>query len=250
MTSLRVLLLGGTSEARALAARLIGTGVDVTSSLAGRVAQPRMPVGPVRVGGFGGVEGLRSALADYDAVVDATHPFAATMSANAVAACTAGDTQRPLLRFQRPGWEERSRPSWHWVNSHLDAAITTARIGTRPFLTIGRQRLAEFIPALRDFAVLARVVDEPALELPSGWQLIRDRGPHVIVAELAVLRNHRTDVLVTKDSGGEYTWPKMVAADELGLPVIIVRRPRDPDGVPTVTTVDDAVAWLRAAGRR
>lgn len=97
----RVLLLGGTSEARELAALLVGAGVDVTSSLAGRVARPRLPVGKVRIGGFGGVAGLRTALADYDLVVDATHPFALGMSANAVTACT----QHPLLRLERPGWD-------------------------------------------------------------------------------------------------------------------------------------------------
>jgi precorrin-6A/cobalt-precorrin-6A reductase len=236
----RILLLGGTSEARALAARLIADGVPVTSSLAGRVAKPRMPVGPVRVGGFGGVEGLRSALVDFDAVVDATHPFAMTMSANAVEACT----EIPLLRLERPGWSDRATPSWHWVDTHERAAAEAAQLGDRPLLTTGRQQLARFIPALRDKAVLARVVDEPDVELPAGWRVINDRGPYALPGELSVFRSHGADVLVTKDSGGEYTWPKMLAAEELGVPVVIVRRPGPQGDVPVVSGVDDAAAWV------
>ena len=236
----RILLLGGTSEARALAARLIADGVPVTSSLAGRVAKPRMPVGPVRVGGFGGVEGLRSALVDFDAVVDATHPFAMTMSANAVAACT----ETPLLRLERPGWSDRATPSWHWVDTHEQAAAEAAQLGDRPLVTTGRQQLARFIPALRDKAVLARVVDEPDVELPAGWRVINDRGPYALPGELSVFRSHGADVLVTKDSGGEYTWPKMLAAEELGVPVVIVRRPGPQGDVPVVSGVDDAAAWV------
>ncbi len=240
----RVLLLGGTAEARALADRLVAAGVDVTTSLAGRVADPRLPVGAVRIGGFGGIDGLRAALTEYDIVVDATHPFATTMSANAAAACAAAG--RPLLRLERPGWSQRAGQLWHWADSHEQAAQIAARLGRRPVLTIGRQQLASYLPALADATVLARVVEPPSISLPPSWSVIRDRGPYALAGELALLRDHRADVVVTKDSGGEYTWPKMLAAEERGLPVVVVRRPARPAGVATVNDVEHVLAWVRS----
>jgi precorrin-6A/cobalt-precorrin-6A reductase len=230
-----VLVLGGTGEARELAAALVADGDHVVSSLAGRVSRPRLPVGEVRIGGFGGAAPLASYAREFDVVVDATHPFAATISAHAAT------IDVPLLRLQRPGWDPTG--DWRWAGTHDDAAAQAAAF-ERPFLTVGRQRLDDFAGPLGDHACLVRLV-EPT-PMPSAWTSLLSRGPYDVAGESALMRDHGVDVLVTKDSGGDLTRAKLDAARELGVPVVAVRRPPAPPGVDTVSDVDAARRWVRA----
>lgn len=220
-----VLVLGGTAEARELAALLHGSpGVRVVSSLAGRVRDPRLPVGEVRVGGFGGVDGLTRWLVEHDvrALVDATHPYADRMHATAVRAAAAVGV--PHLRLERPGWSRRPGDRWTRVPDVESAAAALPGLGTRAFITTGRQRLDAFTE-LPDLWLLARVVDEPAGPLPANMRIVRDRGPYTVDGETTLMSEHRIDVVVTKDSGGDYTAAKLTAARALGLPVVMVDRP-------------------------
>lgn len=241
---MRILILGGTREARALAELLVEDGDEVVTSLAGRVARPRLPVGEVRIGGFGGVDGLVEHLRRHavDAMVDATHPFAERISANAAAASER--TGVPFVRLERPGWSERADAgTWHWVDDHDEAARVAASLGRRPFLTVGRQSLDRFVEPLRAHACGVRVVDPPEIELPDAWTLVQSRGPYTLEHEREAMRG--TDVLVTKDSGGSHTEAKLDVAAELAIPVVVVRRTGAPAGVRVVHDAADARAWVR-----
>ena len=246
-----MLVLGGTSEARALAAALgRDPAVDLTSSLAGRVTSPALPEGRTRVGGFGGAPGLARWLQQQgvDQLVDATHPFAERISASAAAAARA--TGVPLLVLRRPEWEPAPGDQWHHVDSLAGAAEALPRLGARVFLTTGRQGLDAFA-GLHDLWFLVRTIDPPAPPVPPAMQLLLDRGPYAAESERALMRAHRVDVLVTKNSGGGATAPKLDAARSLGLPVVMVRRPPTPEGVAVLDSVEavlDRVA--RRTGRQ
>ncbi|MEU7749701.1 cobalt-precorrin-6A reductase [Nonomuraea sp. NPDC049158] len=248
----RVLILGGTAEARALAAELADVpSMHVVSSLAGRVTNPRLPVGEVRAGGFGGPDGLATWLAAerIDAVVDATHPFAARMTASAAEA--SARTGVPLLVLRRPGWPQGPDDTWQRVDS-LEAAATRLAVAmpteptepVRVFLTTGRRSLPVFT-GLAGVWLLARSVDPPEPPLPPNVRVLLDRGPYTVEGERALIREHRLEVLVTKDSGGQLTAAKLVAARQLGLPVIMVDRPPLPTGVRLVESVNDAALWAQ-----
>ena len=239
---MRVLILGGTSEARELAAELVAADVDVVSSLAGRVRQPRLPDGPVRVGGFGGAGGLAAFLRAerITAVIDATHPFAGTITASAAQA--AAQAGVPLLVLRRPEWE--AAPSWDLV-ADIGAAAAAVRDwpGESVFLTTGRRDLDVFAADHRH-RFLVRAVDPPDGAVPPRMTLVLDRGPYTLEGELALMREHGVGLLVTKNSGGPMTAAKLEAARDLGVQVLMVRRPPLPEGTVAVTTVADAVRWI------
>ncbi|MET9696647.1 cobalt-precorrin-6A reductase [Streptomyces sp. NPDC006529] len=254
-----MLILGGTTEARHLAEALAedlaeGTATPetrrtlVTTSLAGRVTHPTLPPGASRIGGFGGPEGLADWLRSHavDAVVDATHPFAERMSFNAAAACAATGT--PLLALRRPAWTPAPGDDWHHVPTLAAAAAALPALGRRAFLTTGRTGLAAFAH-LDATWFLVRSVDAPTAPLPRQTEVLLDRGPFSLEGERALIREHRIDVLVTKASGGSATAPKLTAAREAGIPVLVVDRPPVPQGVPVAESARAAATWVRARTR-
>ncbi|MBB5118727.1 cobalt-precorrin-6X reductase [Streptomyces eurocidicus] len=241
-----ILILGGTTEARQLAAELAeDPALRVTTSLAGRVARPRLPAGQVRIGGFGGPEGMARWLREQqvDALIDATHPFAGTISFHAAQA--AASVHVPLLALRRAGWVPGPGDRWHQVSTLTAAADALPALGGRVFLTTGRMGLATFAH-LTDQWFLVRSVDAPEPPMPPRTEILLDRGPFTVEGEAELLRRHRIDVLVTKDSGAAATSAKLVAAREAGVPVVVVQRPPVPDGVPEAADPAAAAEWARA----
>ncbi|CDX52136.1 Precorrin-6A reductase [Mesorhizobium plurifarium] len=240
----RILILGGTTEARQLAGKLVRRAdFSVTLSLAGRTESPVAQGVPVRVGGFGGAAGLAAHLREdqVDLVIDATHPYAARISANAAEA--AGQARVPILALRRPGWEPVASDRWTLVDNVTEAAVALGKAPRRVFLAIGRQEAGAF-EAAPQHRYLIRSVDpvEPKLAVPDALYLLA-RGPFPEADERALLEKYGIDAIVSKNSGGEATYGKIAAARALGIDVVMIRRPPLPD-VPSAETVDALAAKL------
>lgn len=243
---MRVLILGGTTEARHLAETLTLQGNDVLTSLAGAVTTPLLPPGAVRVGGFRGVDGLVELIGDWrpDVLVDATHPFASQITRHAAAA---GDrTGVPLSVLRRPEWEPAPGDRWQ-LAADLSAAATVVRGLPEgcAFLTTGRRGLDLFAADDREF--LVRTVTAPDGPVPVRATLLHDRGPYTVEDEVALMASYGVQVLVSKNSGGDQTAAKLVAARTLGIPVVMVERPALPAGLVVESSVAAVVALLSAA---
>lgn len=239
-----VLILGGTSEAASLAEVLSDDSTfRVITSLAGRTNNPRKPSGEMRVGGFGGIEGLTDYLRDrgIDAVIDATHPFARQMSVHAAAACQ--ELAIPRLYLERAPWVRLEGEVWHEVHDAEEAAVNVKELGHRVFLSSGHQDLDVFAK-LDDHWFLIRTVEPIVGITPKHWHWVQARGPFSKDDEVDLLREHHIDVVVTKASGGKATYAKIAAARQLDLPVIMIRRPAPPDG-PKAESLNAAQTWLQ-----
>jgi precorrin-6A/cobalt-precorrin-6A reductase len=247
MKPTKLLILGGSGEAADLARALAGDArYDVTLSLAGRTSEPVALPGRLRTGGFGGAGGLARVLAEerFDLVIDATHPFAVQMKANAIQAARAAGV--PLLAIRRPAWVPRDGDRWIMVESIEAAADAIGEKPRRVFLTTGRMEIAPFRQAPQHFYIV-RSVEAPAPEeLPPRAELITARGPFNLEDERALLETHKIELIVTKNSGGAGAEAKLDAARALSLPVIMIERPDLPEA-PSVETVADALLWLERA---
>lgn len=244
----RLLILGGTGEGAALARGALarfGEELEVTSALAGRTERPGPIAGNVRIGGFGGPEGLARYLREHsiDRLIDATHPFAAQISRTARLSCEAAGVPRLLLL--RPPWRRHRLDRWIEVDDMAAAAGIVGRIGRRAWLTVGAGELAAFA-GTTGVRFLVRLVDPPRERLPLRfYEVVVGRGPFTLAEERHRIERHAIDVLVCKASGGPATEAKLVAARELGLPVVVVRRPA-PEPGEAVESVEAALDWLAA----
>lgn len=238
---MRVLLLAGTAEARALAGALADRGADATASLAGATGAPQPLPLPTRTGGFGGAAAFAAYLRSegIGAVLDATHPFAARIGPRSAAICA--DLHVPYLRLLRPEWTPGPGDDWAMLDRLEDAANVVPQ-GATVFVSTGRQTLPSLILPGRDLHI--RVIDPPAQPMPEGASLVIGRAPFTETGEARLFQRLGIDWLLTKNSGGAAGLPKLGAARALGLPVAMIRRPA-PAG-PSVARVEDALAWLEA----
>jgi precorrin-6A/cobalt-precorrin-6A reductase len=240
---MRVLLLGGTTEASQIGRELAAAGIAGVYSYAGRTATPVAQPLPMRVGGFGGVDGLAEYIKQerMTHVIDATHPFASQISGNAVEACA--KTATPLIAYLREPWAAVPGDKWQHVADVEDAAAALPNQPARIFLAIGRQHLNPFAAKPQHFYLL-RLVDTPdrALPLPDT-EIVVARGPFTIEGDLALLRDHRITHVVARNAGGEGAKAKLDAARMLGLPAIMIGRPILPKRR-TVQSVDQIMRWL------
>lgn len=247
---LSVLILGGTTEASALAQRIAGdTRLAPILSLAGRTSNPAPQPVPTRSGGFGGIDGLIHFLRAeaIDAVVDATHPYADQMSSHAVAACA--ETDVPLASLTRPEWEALAGDRWEAVASSEVAAAALGTTPRRVFLSLGRQDLHVFAAAPQHHYI-ARLIERPdQTRLPPDLRLVQARGPFDVEAERRLLTDERIDVVVSKNSGGAATYAKIEAARALGLPVVMIARPHKAAGQ-VMTEIEEVVRWLHGLAPR
>jgi precorrin-6A/cobalt-precorrin-6A reductase len=240
----RILILGGTTEARLLGERLAKRGdLEVMLSLAGRTAAPVPHAVPVRIGGFGGAKGLADYLAAerIDALIDATHPYATVISQNAAAA--ARDTGVPFVALRRAPWCAVVGDRWIEVNDAAAAVRAIGETGRSVFVALGRNELAPFTGAPQH-NYLVRSVDpvDPPLRLPHV-SYITARGPFSEADDHTLMTTHGIEVVIAKNSGGDAAYGKIAAARSLGIDVILVRRPAAPEGL-AVETIDAAMAWL------
>lgn len=241
MTS-KVLLLAGTADATRLAGTLVDAGHRVTSSLAGVTSTPSPRAGEVRTGGFGGAAGLATYLRGerFDAVIDATHPFAARMPFNVAIACD--EVGLPRCRLLRPEWQPGDGDRWVDVEDMAAVPAALDQLGSqRAFLAIGRQSLGSFAACPQWF--LVRSIEPVTADLPR-FESVRSRGPFTLDGELELFRRFAIDAVVAKNAGGTATEAKLVAARRLGLPVVMVARPRQPLGSTVVADVAAAQSWL------